>query len=91
MSMDPDGTNRIVQQRISEWHREIDGHRKGRLLEENGGAEPSRVSTMQNAAMRHTRRMIAAVHRGFGNRRALLPRRAVDPAAAGLVDGRHSP
>lgn len=33
MSMDPDGTNRIIQQQIKEWHGFREGERAAKLLQ----------------------------------------------------------
>ena len=40
MSMDPDGTNRIVKQQIRQWYAEIDEGRNARLVEREPGRSP---------------------------------------------------
>jgi hypothetical protein len=41
--MDPDGTDRVIQRRITEWHRELEHERNARLLEVAGPGRTRRM------------------------------------------------
>jgi hypothetical protein len=56
MSMDPDGTNRIIQQQIKEWHAFQEGERNAKLLE-GEPAPPNPRSSIRTLA----RQMASAI------------------------------
>jgi hypothetical protein len=56
MSMDPDGTNRIIKQQIKEWHAFRDGERDAKLLDREGLSPDPRQSLGSLA-----RRMASAI------------------------------
>jgi hypothetical protein len=49
MSMDPDGTNRIIRQQIREWYAEIDEGRNAKLVERS----PRRSPLVLLSSIRH--------------------------------------
>jgi hypothetical protein len=76
MSMDPDGTNRIIQQQIKEWHAILDGERTAKLL------EPERVGLRRSLA--HSARHALT---DIVNKASLIRHRIhAEPAAPGLHD-----
>jgi hypothetical protein len=58
MSMDPDGTNRIIQQQIKEWHAFLEGERNARLL------EPERAGLRRSLAQ-SGQQLLAAIARRY--------------------------
>src|SRR4051794_18818876 len=89
--MDPDGTNRIIQQRIGEWHRERNRDRDARLLEERGDGAPRRVLTGTAKQIRAVSRTAAmALRRARHLNRSTLPRATVE-ATPGFANDERLP
>ncbi len=64
MSMDPDGTNRIIKQQIKQWYAEIDEGRNARLVEgETGQSRWSLVSPVRRAITGVVGRLASFRHR----------------------------
>lgn len=72
--MDPDGTNRIVKQRVSEWYAEIDAGRNAKLLEpESDGARWSLTAHARRLASDVAGRLSSLRHRPRASRDPLDP------------------
>jgi hypothetical protein len=87
--MDPDGTDRVIQRRITEWHRELEHERNARLLEVAGPGRLRRMLTkVADGLRRQVGRLTAAIRHT-----AHRPLAAQDPADAAvrLVEGRPVP
>ena len=79
--MDPDGTNRIIKQQITEWYAELDAERRAKLVEakniEAGGSLQGHVRRALVGLARMTGevvRPLASSGNRFLQRARLLPR-----------------
>jgi hypothetical protein len=64
MSMDPDGTNRIIKQQIKQWYAEIDEGRNAKLVEREPGRSPwSLLSPVRRALAALPARLASFRHR----------------------------
>jgi hypothetical protein len=87
--MDPDGTNRVVQQRIREWHRELEGERNARLLEVDGSDTRRMLSSVADRITAQARRLVTALRRAVAQQQGVVSGPAVDVKP--VVEGPRSP
>ncbi len=61
MSMDPDGTNRIIHQQIKEWHTIVDQERDAKGVARDAPGFLSRSLAVVRLVVGHSMRLVAAV------------------------------